>query len=127
MSHKRRIKLLSNAAGTPVSARPLLFEAIALSLLTMCVCDPAMAQCKPEDVGDLVQRAAVAMQSDWSAFPEFASEERDSKTSKQATVLRTYRVFMIDGTDYYMPIAVNDKRYTAGQLGRVHTIETIDA
>jgi hypothetical protein len=93
---------------------------IALPLLALSVCGPAAAQCTPENVGGIVQRGAVAMRSDWNTFPGYAFVERDSETSKGVTTVSTNRVFMIDGSDYYMPIAFNDKPYTADQLAREH-------
>jgi hypothetical protein len=92
--------------------------AIALSLLGICVCRRAAAECKPENVPGIIQRATVAMQSDWNAFPGFAFVERDAETSKHVTRIKTHRVFMIDGSDYYMPVAVDDKPYTAEQLAQ---------
>jgi len=102
------------------STRSLLFEAAALTLLAICVCQPAMAQCEPENVGGIIQRATTAMESDWNAFPGFAFVERDAETSKRETIVTTHRVFMMDGSDYYMPIALNDKPYTAEQLAQEH-------
>lgn len=100
--------------------RFLLLQAIALPIGALAVCGQAMAQCEPENVPDIIQRATAAMQSDWNAFPGFAFVERDSETSKGVTVVKTHRVFMIDDSDYYMPIAVNDKPYTAEQMAQEH-------
>src|SRR5208283_4301727 len=112
--------LLSQTGRTIPATGFLLPAALALPLLVMCVCDRAMAQCKPENVGDIIQRATTAMESDWNAFPGFAFVERDSVTSKRETTVATNRVFMIDGSDYYMPIAFNDKPYTAEQTAQEH-------
>jgi len=101
-------------------ASRLLPAACALPLLAMCVCDRVEAQCKPENVGDIIQRATIAMESDWNAFPGFAFVERDAETSKRVPTVATNRVFMIDGSDYYMPIAFNDKPLTAEQLAQEH-------
>ena len=49
------------------------------------------------------------MRADWNAFPRCAFIGRDAKMSQNNTKVTTNRVFMIEGTDYYMPIAVNDK------------------
>ena len=102
------------------SIRSSLLASVVLPLLAMCVRDRAMAQCEPENLGHIIQRATTAMESDWNAFPGFAFVERDAATSKRETVVSTNRVFMIDGSDYYMPIALNDKPYTAGQLAQEH-------
>jgi hypothetical protein len=112
---------IMNAADNVSSGgRWLLHEATISSLLAMCLCGPAMAQCQPENIPVIIQRATAEMQSDWTAFPGFAFVERDEETSKHGTTITTHRVFMIEGTDYYMPIAVNDQPYTAEQLAQEH-------
>ena len=79
-----------------------------------------LAQCDPTNLPDLLQRATIAMRADWNAFPGFAFVERDAETSKNRTKLTTNRVFMIEGTDYYMPVAVDDQTLTEGQLNEEH-------
>ncbi len=61
------------------------------------------------DVQNIVDRATNAMQADWSAAPGFAFVQRDATTSKGITTSRTQQVFTILGSDYYMPIAVDDE------------------
>jgi len=61
------------------------------------------------DVADLVRRANSAMQADWAAAPDFAFIQRDATTSKGVTTSKTHQVFMISGSDYYMPVAINDE------------------
>jgi hypothetical protein len=46
--------------------------------------------------------------------------ERDADETSKGVAVKTHRVFMIDGTDYYMPIAVDDKPYTKEQLAQEH-------
>ena len=60
------------------------------------------------DVQDIVRRAASAMQADWAAAPSFAFVQRDITTSKETSIRKTQQVFMISGSDYYMPIAIDD-------------------
>jgi len=115
VNHECKIRFLS-----PPAPQRLLVEVLLAPLLAMCFSDRAMAQCNPSDIHDLLQRATVVMRSDWNAFPEFAYTERDSETSKQATRVTTDRVFMIEGSDYYMRIADDDKPYTAEQLAQEH-------
>jgi hypothetical protein len=71
-------------------------------------CDAVSAQCDAGDLPKIIRLGAIAMQSDWSAAPAFAFVERDAETSKSITTIRTHRVFMIYGSDYYLPIADND-------------------
>lgn len=67
------------------------------------------------DVEDLIRRANSAMQSDWEAAPGFAFIQRDLTTSRRVMTSKTHQVFMISGSDYYMPIAVNDKTFPVDQ------------
>ncbi len=67
------------------------------------------------DVQNIVDRATSAMQADWSAAPGFAFVQRDVTTSKGITTRKTHQVFTILGSDYYMPIAVDDEPLPADQ------------
>ena len=67
------------------------------------------------DVQEIVRRSANAMQADWSAAPGFAFVQRDVTTSKGITATKTQQVFIIEGSDYYMPIAIDDKPLPADQ------------
>jgi hypothetical protein len=67
------------------------------------------------DVRDAVRHAASAMEADWSAAPAFAFVQRDRTTWKGRTTGKTHQVFMILGSDYYMPVAIDDKPLPAGQ------------
>ncbi len=61
------------------------------------------------DPKDLVRRAGMTMQSDWAAAPGFAFVQRDFTASKGVITRKTHQVFTISGSDYYMPIAINDE------------------
>ena len=75
------------------------------------------------DVQDIVRQATTEMQADWAAAPGFAFIQRDVATSKGITTSKTHEVFMIEGSDYYMPIAFDDTPIPADQqkleLGRL--------
>ena len=60
------------------------------------------------DIRAIVRLAANTMQADWDAAPGFAFVQRDVTTSKETTNRKTHQVFMISGSDYYMPIAIDD-------------------
>jgi len=62
-----------------------------------------------ENPQEIVEQAAAKMQADWAAAPGFAFVQRDVTTAKGVTTSRTHQVFMIAGSDYYMPIAIDDK------------------
>lgn len=67
------------------------------------------------DMQDIVGQAATKMQADWAAAPGFAFIQRDVTTSKGVTTSKTHQVFMIAGSDYYMPIAIDDQPLSADQ------------
>ena len=60
----------------------------------------------PVSVDQIVREAAAMMQADWAAAPGFAFIQRDATTQKGVTTVKTQQVFMIAGSDYYMPIAI---------------------
>ena len=61
------------------------------------------------DAQDIVRPATSTMQADWAAAPGFAFVQRDVTTSKGTATRKTHQVFMIAGSDYYMPIAIDDQ------------------
>lgn len=69
---------------------------------------PVSTQASDVDVQDIVGRAASTMQADWAAAPGFAFLQRDVTTSKEKTARKTHQVFMISGSDYYMPAAIDE-------------------
>ena len=82
---------------------------LVLALFNICVYGSDV------DAQEIVRRAANAMQANWSAAPGFAFVQRDVTTSKGITITKTHQVFMVQGSDYYMPIAVDDKPFSADQ------------
>jgi len=95
-------------------------EFVILPILAVLCCDRGLAQCDQTNLPDLLQRATITMGTDWNAFPGFAFVERDAETTNRKTKVTTNRVFMIEGTDYYMPIAVDDKPLPEEQLDEQH-------
>jgi|SRR5579872_4153283 len=67
------------------------------------------------DVQEVVRRATSAMQADWAAAPGFAFVQRDLATSRGTTTRKTHQVFIISGSDYYMPMATDDEALPADQ------------
>ena len=95
-------------------------EFVILPILAVLCCDRGLAQCDQTNLTDLLQRATITMRTDWNAFPGFAFVERDTESTNRKTKITTNRVFMIEGSDYYMPIAVDDKPLTEEQLDEQH-------
>lgn len=66
-------------------------------------------QCQAEDIREIVRRGTAAIQSDWAADPEYAFVERDAVQKDQQISSKTSQVVTIAGSDYFMPLAVNDE------------------
>jgi hypothetical protein len=71
--------------------------------------------CRAADLEEIVRRATAAIQADWAADPDYADLERDEVQKGGKVTSKTSRVVMIAGSDYYLPIAVNDQPLSPGQ------------
>ena len=67
-----------------------------------------LAVCQNADLNEIVDRSITVLRAAWEAAPRYAFVQRDETSSDSGAVSRTHQVVMIDGSDYYMPIAVND-------------------
>jgi hypothetical protein len=65
--------------------------------------------CLAADVSEIVQRATVALNSDWAADPTYACIERDEVQKGEKLTSKTFEVVMIDGSDYHLSLAANDQ------------------
>lgn len=65
--------------------------------------------CRGADLAEIVEQATAKIQSDWAADPDYAYVERDETVKSGKTTSKTSQVVLIDGSDYYMPLAVNDR------------------
>jgi len=77
------------------------------------------------DPETIIRRSVETIQLDWEQAPRYSYLERDveSKRRLPATV-RTYRVFMIDGSPYNVVTAINDQPLSAGeQAEEKHKLE----
>ena len=64
--------------------------------------------CRAADVHEIVQRAAAVLNSDWAADPMYACIQRDEVQKGEKLTSKTFEVVMVDGSDYHLPLAVND-------------------
>ena len=71
--------------------------------------------CHAADVSEMVRRAAIALQSDWAAAPEYAFLQRDELQRSGKPGSKTHQVVMIAGSDYYMPVAIDDRPLDSDQ------------
>jgi hypothetical protein len=65
--------------------------------------------CHAAGLGEIVQRATAALNSDWASDPLYACVERDEIQKGDKLTSKTWEVVMIDGSDYRVPLAVNDE------------------
>jgi hypothetical protein len=68
--------------------------------------------CGAADLQEIVSRVTATLQSDWAADPDYAYVERDEVQKNETVTSKTFRVVYIAGSDYYLPIAINDEPFT---------------
>jgi hypothetical protein len=78
-------------------------------VLLACCSGIGVDPCRAGDVSEIVQRATAALNSDWASDPLYASVERDEVQKGETLTSKTFQVVMIDGSDYRLPLAVNDE------------------
>ena len=87
---------LKNCALLPASVRRL--------LLLGCAAASYAA-----DLPDIVKRATTALNSDWVADTKYACTEKDEVQKGEKLTSKTFEVVMLDGSEYHLPLAVNDQ------------------
>jgi hypothetical protein len=65
--------------------------------------------CRAMDLKEIVRRANATLKSDWAADPNYAYVERDEIRKHDKTTSKTSRVVYIDGSDYNLPLAIDDQ------------------
>jgi hypothetical protein len=61
------------------------------------------------DVQEIVRGGTAAIRSDWAADPDYAFVERDETEKNGKLTSKTSQVVTMGGSDYYMPIAIEDQ------------------
>lgn len=61
------------------------------------------------DVQEIVRGGTAAIRSDWAADPDYAFVERDETEKNGKLTSKTSEVVMMAGSDYYMPLAFDDR------------------
>lgn len=78
------------------------------ALLWLSMLAPAVAA--QTDVQEIVRRSVAVNEANWKQAPNFGYVERDSSSKRGgAKVVKTYQVYLIEGSEYNQLIAVNDK------------------
>jgi len=67
------------------------------------------AQLVNEPLQEIVRRATTTLQSDWAADPDYAYVEKDEVQKNGRMTSKTSRVVYIAGSDYYLPIVIDDQ------------------
>lgn len=62
-----------------------------------------------EPLQEIVRRATATLRSDWAADPDYAYVEKDEVQKNGRMTSKTSRVVYIAGSDYYLPIAIDDQ------------------
>ena len=65
--------------------------------------------CRAAEVSEIVQRATAALNSDWASDPSYACVEKDEVQKGEKLTSKTFEVVMIDGSEYHVPLAVDDQ------------------
>jgi hypothetical protein len=65
--------------------------------------------CRGADLQEILKRGTAAIQSDWAADPLYACVERDETRKDGKLTSKTSEVVMIEGSDYSVPLAVDDQ------------------
>jgi hypothetical protein len=68
--------------------------------------------CRAADLQEIVGRATATLQSDWAADPDYAYVERNEVQKNDKVTSKTSQVVYIAGSDYYLPLAINDQTLT---------------
>ena len=76
-------------------------------ILSTCLGDtPRLPTAGKLTASEIVARSVQANDADWQAAPKYTYTERDVVTRDGHTTRKTYRVLMIDGSDYRKLIAI---------------------
>jgi hypothetical protein len=65
--------------------------------------------CRAMDMEEIVRRATATLQSDWAADPNYSYVEKDETRKNDRITSKTSRVIYIDGSDYSLPLAIDDQ------------------
>ncbi len=75
--------------------------------LVACFIGTGPSICRAADANEIMERATVALKSDWAADPSYACIEKDEVQKGDRVTSKTFEVVMIDGSDYHFPLAVD--------------------
>ncbi len=65
--------------------------------------------CYGADLDEILRRGTATLKSDWAADPDYAYVEKDEVLKNGMMTSKTSQVVYIEGSDYYLPIAIDDE------------------
>jgi hypothetical protein len=65
--------------------------------------------CGAADLEEIIRRGSATLKSDWAADQYYAYVERDEVQKHEKVTSKTSQVVYVDGSDYDMPLAVDDQ------------------
>jgi len=65
--------------------------------------------CSAAGLQEIIRRGSATLKSDWAADMDYAYVERDEVQKHEKATSKTSQVVYIDGSDYYMPLALDDQ------------------
>lgn len=78
---------------------------LAFCCILLCCALPLRAA----DLDEIVSRAAAVVKSDFAADADYAYIEKDEVLKNGRMTSKTSQVVYIDGSDYYLPLAIDDQ------------------
>jgi hypothetical protein len=81
--------------------------------LTFCCASLQVIPTYAADVREIIRQGAITLRSDWAADPDYAYVERDEVQKNEQVTSKTFQVVMIAGSDYHLPVAINDQPLSA--------------
>jgi hypothetical protein len=97
-------KLRSRSLTMPAN----LHKAVWLSLV-FCYAVVWTPGCHAADLDEIVRRGTETLKSDWAADPNYAYVEKDETKKGDKVTSKTSQVVYIDGSDYHLPLAINEQ------------------
>lgn len=67
------------------------------------------AGCNAADLDEIVSRGSAMLKSDWAADIDYAYVEKDEVLKSGRMTSKTFQVVYMSGSDYYLPLAVDDQ------------------
>ena len=77
--------------------------------LAFCCAGVRTPLCRAADLQEIVARGTQTLKSDWAADPDYAYVEKSEVQRKGKITGKTSQVVYIAGSDYYLPLAIDDQ------------------